>query len=41
MFAHDNHPRVVTLSGSPGHDAKSYQERHVRNALQGIADEDH
>jgi len=35
-FAHDRYPGAVTLSGNAGDDAKPYQERHVRRAIEEV-----
>ena len=35
-FIHMRYPRAVTLSGKPGDDAKPYQERQVRRALEEV-----
>jgi predicted RNA binding protein YcfA (HicA-like mRNA interferase family) len=35
-FKHPNITRVVRLSGNPGNDAKSYQEKDVREALEEV-----
>jgi predicted RNA binding protein YcfA (HicA-like mRNA interferase family) len=39
-FAHDRYPGALTLSGQPGDDAKPYQEKQVRKALEAIHEED-
>lgn len=33
-FTHPNCPKPLTLSGSPGDDAKPYQERAVQTAIE-------
>lgn len=33
-FAHDNFPGVVTLSGKDGDDAKRYQEKMTKGAIE-------
>ncbi len=33
-FVHPNVSRVVTLSGKPGSDAKKYQERALKSAIE-------
>lgn len=35
-FAHDNYPGAVTLSGKAGDDAKPYQERQIRQAINKV-----
>ena len=35
-FAHERYAGAVTLSGSPGDDAKPYQERQVRQAIEEV-----
>jgi predicted RNA binding protein YcfA (HicA-like mRNA interferase family) len=35
-FAHTRYPGAVTLSGSSGEDAKPYQERQVREAIEEV-----
>ena len=35
-FAHGRYAGAVTLSGSPGDDAKPYQEKQVRLAIEEI-----
>ena len=35
-FTHDQYPGAVTLSGSSGDDAKPYQEKHVRRAIEEV-----
>lgn len=35
-FVHDRYPGAVTLSGGSGDDAKPYQERQVRQALEEV-----
>lgn len=37
-FVHSQFPGAVTISGRPGDDAKPYQERQVREALE-VTDE--
>jgi predicted RNA binding protein YcfA (HicA-like mRNA interferase family) len=39
-FVHERYPGAVTLSGQPGDDAKPYQEKQVRKALEVIDEED-
>lgn len=39
MFANERYRGAVTLSGNSGQDAKSYQERHVREAIQETVNE--
>ena len=36
-FLHPAFPGAVTLSGKPGDDAKPYQERHVRRAVEEVS----
>ena len=38
-FAHDEYHGIVTLSGNLGHDAKAYQEKQVRGAIQEVEHE--
>ena len=38
-FAHDEYHGIVTLSGNLGHDAKAYQEKQVRGAIQEVVHE--
>jgi predicted RNA binding protein YcfA (HicA-like mRNA interferase family) len=33
-FTHANYPGAVTLSGKDGEDAKPYQEKQVKNAIE-------
>lgn len=33
-FVHAHYPGAVTISGQPGEDAKPYQEKQVRKALE-------
>ena len=33
-FSHARYPGAVTLSGSPGDDARHYQEKQVRRAIE-------
>ena len=33
-FMHRNYPGAVTLSGRPGADAKPYQERQIKRAIE-------
>jgi len=33
-FSHARYPGAVTLSGASGHDAKHYQEKQVRRAIE-------
>jgi predicted RNA binding protein YcfA (HicA-like mRNA interferase family) len=35
-FTHPRYPGAVTISGQDGHDAKHYQERQVRNAIEEV-----
>ena len=35
-FTHVHYPGAVTLSGKPGDDARPYQEREVRRALEEV-----
>jgi predicted RNA binding protein YcfA (HicA-like mRNA interferase family) len=35
-FTHGRYPGAVTLSGSSGDDAKPYQERQVRQAIEEV-----
>jgi predicted RNA binding protein YcfA (HicA-like mRNA interferase family) len=35
-FTHTRYAGAVTLSGTPGDDAKPYQEKQVRQAIEGI-----
>jgi predicted RNA binding protein YcfA (HicA-like mRNA interferase family) len=35
-FAHDLYAGAVTISGGSGDDAKPYQERQVRQAIEGV-----
>jgi predicted RNA binding protein YcfA (HicA-like mRNA interferase family) len=35
-LAHARYPGAVTLSGKPGDDAKAYQERQVRRAIEEV-----
>ena len=35
-FVHPNSPKPVTISGQPGDDAKHYQERAVRTAIEEV-----
>ena len=35
-FAHVKYQGIVTLSGQDGNDAKSYQERQVRRAIEEV-----
>jgi predicted RNA binding protein YcfA (HicA-like mRNA interferase family) len=35
-FAHDNYPGAVTISGKSGDDAKHYQEKHVKQAIEMV-----
>ena len=39
-FLHEQYPGAVTLSGRTGDDAKPYQERHVKQAIEESRDED-
>jgi predicted RNA binding protein YcfA (HicA-like mRNA interferase family) len=38
-FTHERYAGVVTLSGKDGDDAKPYQERHVRQAIDEVQDD--
>jgi predicted RNA binding protein YcfA (HicA-like mRNA interferase family) len=38
-FTHDRYAGAVTISGNLGHDAKPYQERQVRQAIEEVHDE--
>ena len=35
-FTHVRYPGAVTLSGNPGDDAKPYQEKQVRRAIEEV-----
>ncbi len=35
-FTHDQYPGAVTVSGGSGDDAKPYQEKHVRQAIEEV-----
>ena len=35
-FMHARYPGAVTLSGKPGDDAKPYQEKQVRRAIEEV-----
>jgi len=35
-FTHDRYSGAVTLSGGDGDDAKKYQERHVKKAIETV-----
>jgi predicted RNA binding protein YcfA (HicA-like mRNA interferase family) len=35
-FSHPDYPGAVTLSGQDGDDAKGYQERQVRRAIEDV-----
>ncbi len=35
-FTHRDYPRAVTLSGKDGDDAKHYQEKQVKQAIQEV-----
>lgn len=35
-FTHDNYPGAVTLSGHSGDDAKAYQEKQVKQAIEEV-----
>ena len=35
-LTHARYPGAVTLSGNPGDDAKPYQEKHVRQAIEEV-----
>ena len=37
QFVHENHHGIVTLSGKDGDDAKKYQEKHVKLAVEETA----
>jgi predicted RNA binding protein YcfA (HicA-like mRNA interferase family) len=39
-FVHERYPGAVTISGQAGDDAKPYQEKQVRRALEIIHEED-
>ena len=39
-FVHDRHPGALTLSGQAGDDAKPYQEKQIRKALEVIHEDD-
>jgi predicted RNA binding protein YcfA (HicA-like mRNA interferase family) len=39
-FVHERYPGAVTISGRSGDDAKLYQEKQVRKALEMIHEED-
>jgi predicted RNA binding protein YcfA (HicA-like mRNA interferase family) len=39
-FVHERYPGAVTISGQSGDDAKPYQEKQVRKALEMIDEED-
>lgn len=39
-FVHDRYPGAVTLSGHAGDDAKPYQEKQLRKALEAIHEDD-
>ncbi|MFY8221141.1 MAG: type II toxin-antitoxin system HicA family toxin [Pirellulales bacterium] len=39
-FIHERYPGAVTISGRSGDDAKPYQEKQVRKALEMIDEED-
>ena len=38
-FSHVRYAGAVTLSGQSGDDAKPYQERHVKQAMELVSDE--
>jgi predicted RNA binding protein YcfA (HicA-like mRNA interferase family) len=38
-FTHGEYAGAVTLSGSPGDDAKPYQEKQVRRAIEEVGNE--
>ncbi|HEY3139278.1 MAG TPA: type II toxin-antitoxin system HicA family toxin [Blastocatellia bacterium] len=38
-FVHARYPGAVTLSGKEGDDAKAYQERQVKQAIEEVNDE--
>lgn len=40
-FTHPRYRGAVTLSGKDGADAKSYQEKQVKRAIEEIDNEDH
>jgi predicted RNA binding protein YcfA (HicA-like mRNA interferase family) len=35
-FTHENYPGAVTLSGKDGDDAKKYQEKQVKRAIEEV-----
>jgi predicted RNA binding protein YcfA (HicA-like mRNA interferase family) len=35
-FAHPKYPGAVTLSGQDGDDAKNYQERQIKRAIEDV-----
>jgi predicted RNA binding protein YcfA (HicA-like mRNA interferase family) len=35
-FTHENYPGAVTLSGQDGDDAKKYQEKQVKRAIEDV-----
>jgi predicted RNA binding protein YcfA (HicA-like mRNA interferase family) len=39
-FVHEKYPGAVTLSGQAGDDAKPYQEKQIRKALEAIHEDD-
>jgi len=39
-FVHERYPGAITMSGQNGDDAKPYQEKQVRRALETIHEED-
>ncbi|MCY2964826.1 MAG: type II toxin-antitoxin system HicA family toxin [Planctomycetota bacterium] len=39
-FTHEQYPGALTLSGHDGSDAKPYQERQVRQAIDEVENED-
>ena len=39
-YSHKNYPGAVTLSGQSGDDAKAYQERQVRDAIEDVQNAD-
>ena len=39
-FVHDRYPGALTLSGQAGDDAKPYQEKQVRKALEAIHEDE-
>jgi predicted RNA binding protein YcfA (HicA-like mRNA interferase family) len=39
-FVHEKFSGAVTISGQSGDDAKPYQEKHVRQALEAVDEKD-